>query len=401
MPTVPGQRFPGTKLAGKPQDSTVAIATAVEKAPRGVANMTPLEHYSRRAEESGSLMPTDRLSERLNCAKLFTGTGISDASQHLMENEPVQSITYASQAKLITSKAAKLQLQMNDFQAIFKEKRRTAEDRFPGENPDWQAWFAELMVWGFYCKQHIQSSHSFLFREPFKVTRLLVKNETFPGKEPARLFPLRSTAAGELTSHKRTDSSVEKWIESVDRGRSSTGTGAGLTMVDSFRSRDSVVRTTTDGGVPLVVDSYRPGAARPIATTLVRPIPSGSSDRSATMNHSSGFRGVQPWTCSVSINDPPANANKHLSLQDSQNRLVSVNNPVGMMSYMPQERSMEKKAIAKGIRREFFQYLQKQRDQVRAEHPDCSPQYRHWVADTRVWAKFCKLKLTSFVLYNC
>lgn len=57
---------------------------------------------------------------------------------------------------------------------------------------------------------------------------------------------------------------------------------------------------------------------------------------------------------------------------------------------------MERKAIAKGIRREFFQYLQKKRDQVRAEHPDCSSQYRHWAADTRVWTRFCKLP--SFII---
>jgi len=78
--------------------------------------------------------------------------------------------------------------------------------------------------------------------------------------------------------------------------------------------------------------------------------------------------------------------------------------------YIPLENLMERKAKALGLRREFFQYLQRKRDfvrelsqlyeyssgftnnaQARRTHGNCSSQYRHWMADSLVWAKFCKL----------
>jgi hypothetical protein len=113
------------------------------------------------------------LSSRPNGAKVksLTGSGVfdnegssslkrlsSNATKSLDENEPLKlTRLYSSQAKLITSKAANLQLQMNNFQTIFKEKIRIAENRFPGESQDWQTWYAECMVWSFYCTYYIRS----------------------------------------------------------------------------------------------------------------------------------------------------------------------------------------------------------------------------------------------------
>jgi hypothetical protein len=57
------------------------------------------------------------------------------------------------------------------------------------------------------------------------------------------------------------------------------------------------------------------------------------------------------------------------------------------------EKTMEEKATKLGglvLRREFFQFLQKARDQVRLEHPGCSSDVKHWLADGMTWAKFCK-----------
>ena len=113
------------------------------------------------------------LSSRPNGAKVksFTGSGVfdnegssplqrrsSNATKSLNENEPLKSTgPYCSQAKLITSKAVNLQLHMNDFQTFLKEKIRIAENHFPGESPDWQAWYAESMVWSSYCTYYIHS----------------------------------------------------------------------------------------------------------------------------------------------------------------------------------------------------------------------------------------------------
>jgi hypothetical protein len=57
------------------------------------------------------------------------------------------------------------------------------------------------------------------------------------------------------------------------------------------------------------------------------------------------------------------------------------------------EKTMEEKAKKMGglaLRREFFQFLQKARDQVRLEHPGCASDVKHWLADGMTWAKFCK-----------
>jgi hypothetical protein len=63
--------------------------------------------------------------------------------------------------------------------------------------------------------------------------------------------------------------------------------------------------------------------------------------------------------------------------------------------YEPLEKLMEDKAITLNIRKEFFQYLQRKRDEVRAAHGECSSQYRHWAADSKVWARFCKSSYLS------
>ena len=166
--------------------------------------------------------------------------------------------------------------------------------------------------------------------------------------------------------------SGETRVRFADPGHSSISIGTKVTMIDLYRPSDSTVWTTTDHGIPLTVDSYQ--------STTPRPTPAA------------------PLNYPASVSNPSATANKSLPPVTPQNRSVSVSNSSSLASYMPQEKVMEKKAIVKGIRREFFQYLQKKRDQVRAEHPDCSSQYRHWAADTRVWARFCELP--PFIICN-
>ncbi|KAF8847434.1 hypothetical protein BDZ45DRAFT_326334 [Acephala macrosclerotiorum] len=64
--------------------------------------------------------------------------------------------------------------------------------------------------------------------------------------------------------------------------------------------------------------------------------------------------------------------------------------PLDPSGYQPQEKAMETMAMKLGIRREFFQFLQKARDQAREDHRDCSSGIRHFVADRITWLKFFK-----------
>jgi hypothetical protein len=192
MFTVPDTQFPGKK-SSPPASSITEMESTIEEPPRGDRNQAikteaepentfkfvsdPEGARDVKIDVSESLNPTGRLSAELlrthpNSAKSFTGSGVFDEPSSSLKprsflpakspkkNEPLRSIgSYTSQARLITSKAFNLQLQMKDFQAIFKEKIRLSENRFPGESLDWQAWFAESMVWCFYCKQE---NHSYI-----------------------------------------------------------------------------------------------------------------------------------------------------------------------------------------------------------------------------------------------
>ncbi|CZR54849.1 uncharacterized protein PAC_04733 [Phialocephala subalpina] len=64
--------------------------------------------------------------------------------------------------------------------------------------------------------------------------------------------------------------------------------------------------------------------------------------------------------------------------------------PPDPSGYQHQEKTMEAMAMKLGIRREFFQFLQKARDQAREDHRDCSSGIRHFVADRITWLKFFK-----------
>lgn len=57
---------------------------------------------------------------------------------------------------------------------------------------------------------------------------------------------------------------------------------------------------------------------------------------------------------------------------------------------------MEEKIIKRGgpeLRHQFFQYLQRKRDQVRSEHQDCDRGPRAFLADRLTWQHFCEFLL--------
>ncbi|KAE9368471.1 hypothetical protein N431DRAFT_59019 [Stipitochalara longipes BDJ] len=62
-------------------------------------------------------------------------------------------------------------------------------------------------------------------------------------------------------------------------------------------------------------------------------------------------------------------------------------------SYTRQEEVMERMALKREIRREFFQYLNTTRHDAIAVHPLCTCYARHLFADRLTWRKFCKLYL--------
>ena len=167
------------------------------------------------------------------------------------------------------------------------------------------------------------------------------------------------------------------------------GTGENTTpTVDSYTPSNSVARTGTDGTIPLAIDSHRPGL-------------SSHFNRSGSVNNSSipqrHALPVVQSNCSVSVNNSSSLGSDRDTVVDSLSRPANVNNLSGPGStssnrtpdtwgssravpptrplshsahlnnsaidqrYVPQERIMENKAIELGIRRGFFQYLQKAR----------------------------------------
>jgi hypothetical protein len=66
-------------------------------------------------------------------------------------------------------------------------------------------------------------------------------------------------------------------------------------------------------------------------------------------------------------------------------------------SYAPQEKVMEQMALKKGIRKEFFQYLNTMRHDAIAVHPLCTCYARALFADRLTWHKFCMLLIISDV----
>jgi hypothetical protein len=62
-----------------------------------------------------------------------------------------------------------------------------------------------------------------------------------------------------------------------------------------------------------------------------------------------------------------------------------------VFSYVPQEKAMEQMAIKRGIRREFFKYLNAIRHDAIAIYPHCTCYARNFLADRLTWRKFCTL----------
>jgi len=63
-----------------------------------------------------------------------------------------EGLGYVSQWRLIKSNADKMGLDMSEVRNIMSEKDDIANTRFPDERDGWQAWFAESLVWSFYCE---------------------------------------------------------------------------------------------------------------------------------------------------------------------------------------------------------------------------------------------------------
>ena len=149
-------------------------------------------------------------------------------------------------------------------------------------------------------------------------------------------------------SHKRPGSSGgSKWVKLGDLGSSPRKVSTNP-MIDSYRPSDSVKRTTTDRGVPLAIDSYRPGSSGRTS----RPIPRALVNRPANMSNSDTSDRSVAIGSSGHLDRSTGMSNPGLNLSASVSNLYT---------YIFQEKVMEKKAIALGIRREFFQYLQKKR----------------------------------------
>ena len=59
---------------------------------------------------------------------------------------------YISQEPAMKSKVMNLDLEMWQFDTVFRDKIKVAENKFPSETGNWRKWFAESLVWGYFCK---------------------------------------------------------------------------------------------------------------------------------------------------------------------------------------------------------------------------------------------------------
>lgn len=83
-----------------------------------------------------------------------------------------------------------------------------------------------------------------------------------------------------------------------------------------------------------------------------------------------------------------------LEPRDEENSFIR---PVPGIRYVHREKEMEEMARKKGIRSEFFRFLQRARDHVRAIHHDCDSEVRHFMADEMTWTNFfCKSSQPRF-----
>lgn len=204
--------------------------------------------------------------------------------------------------------------------------------------------------------------------------------------EPPRLYPLRSSNTGELNHQKNIGNSGDKWVKTPFTNGEPVAvrkvvTGTNKTMIDSYRPNGSA-RTTTGRGVPGIIDSYHPGDSGRSTIHEARPASTTPLNCPIGLNNSGNSVVQSPTPVPLGPLDRP------LSLDHSKGLPATT-----IPGYMPLEKVMEKKAIALNMRRPFFQYLQKIRDQVRSEHPECKTEYRHWAADSLVWKKFCTYNL--------
>ena len=173
-------------------------------------------------------------------------------------------------------------------------------------------------------------------------------------------------------SHRRPDSnsSGEKWRKYGDLGifpnKINTGTS---TTIDSYRpsssssSSASPVRRTLDRAIPQPIDSYRPSAAPIMHLTSSSNLVLG---RSTAVNDPASVKSETMSKSSSSIYIPNRSTSLSNSAQHQHRQTVSNSTAISATttSYLPQEKYMEGKAKSLGIRRDFFQYLQRKRVRI-------------------------------------
>ena len=254
---------------------------------------------------------------------------------------------YASHSELIASKAADGGLDMTDFRKIMSEEEGIAKARFPGESEDWQTWLTESMVWRFYCTLYLLLHFTRFVK--FQLTLGLVKDASFPGLEPERIYSLHSSNMG---APNKIRSSGAKWQKFSDPSPLKAITG--VNRADSYMPSTSPLRRL-DRAIPQAVDSYRPNPSKRVPTGPKAEALSRSKPLNSSGSHSN--------SCSRSV--PSSNA--VLIRANSLSNSAGTTSAASSVFYMSQEKVMERKAIAQGCRKEFFQYLQKIRVSNRSQ----------------------------------
>jgi hypothetical protein len=186
--------------------------------------------------------------------------------------------------------------------------------------------------------------------------------------EPERLYSLRSSNMEEPP--KRSDSSSssgDKWRKCGVLGPSPKRVGPSPNPYrpGSSSSPSPVRRSTLDRAIPRPIDSYRPPVAP--RQNFVAPLTRSTSSSNMVLTRSTAMNNntapVKNEMSSSSSDVPRRPTSLSNSAQHHQQPTVSSNSRADSATivYLSQEKYMEKKAMALGLRREFFQYLQKKR----------------------------------------
>ncbi|KAE8448489.1 hypothetical protein EG329_009370 [Mollisiaceae sp. DMI_Dod_QoI] len=319
---------------------------------------------------------------------------------------------YASQEKAIASKALRQGIQSSTIQSFFHDSLAQLRRDFPsGRSSDWLLSRAEYLVWErFFPGDPFPGKIGLpVFPTPLPQSSPLIKTE--PGIKTEPMSEITNSGSASVTLQGG-DLTVRDWVHDrfdSDHVEKLQARGDDLyrpTYNENFGRLSRPVFETPK--LPNFRSSARSGTVYVSQSHVIRgkaeahgidrhKLEKAFEEKTAFVetNHQNKSHDWQKWAIEAAVwarffeKDKFPGIEPNSRNASAPSRGVS-DKPVLRQAgeYHSKERIMEELAIKRGIRREFFQYLQRARDQARAEHRHCTSEIRHFVADRMTWDKF-------------